>query len=85
MPCNRPTKREVISCMVLSIVIRIHVLETSCSAVAPFCLDKCKQSPEGIMPENIGVDGSSSFTYHDENLPVMVAGRFILEVSGSTY
>jgi hypothetical protein len=37
-----------------------------------------------IIPENIGVDGSSSFTYYDENLPVMVAGSFILEISAST-
>jgi hypothetical protein len=37
------------------------------------------------MTKNIGVDGSSSFTYYDENLPVVVAGRFILEISGSTY
>jgi hypothetical protein len=37
------------------------------------------------MTENVGVDGSSSFTYHDEDLPVMVADRFILEISGSTY
>ena len=37
------------------------------------------------MTENIGVDGSSSFTYYDENLPVMVAGSFILEISGSMY
>jgi len=37
------------------------------------------------MTENIGVDGSSSFIYYDEDLPVMVAGRFILEISGSTY
>ncbi len=85
MPCNRPTKREVISCMVLSIVIRIHVLETSCSAVVSFCLDEYKQSQEGIMTEDLGVDGSSSFTYYDENLLVMVAGRLILGISGSTY
>ena len=37
------------------------------------------------MTENVGVDGLSSFTYYDENLPVMVAGRFILGISGSTY
>lgn len=37
------------------------------------------------MTENIGVDGSSSFAYYDENLPVMVVGRFILEILRSTY
>jgi len=37
------------------------------------------------MTKNIGVDGSSSITYYDENLLMMVAGRFILEISGSTY
>jgi hypothetical protein len=33
------------------------------------------------MTENIGVDSSSSTTYYDENLPVMVAGRSTWEIS----
>lgn len=33
------------------------------------------------MAEDIGVDGSSPFTYYDEDLPVMVAGWFIWEIS----
>ena len=37
-----------------------------------------------VIPENIGVDGSSSSTYYDEDLPVIVAGSFTLEISDGT-
>ena len=33
------------------------------------------------MTENIGVDNLSKVTYYDENLPVMVAGRSLWEMS----
>jgi len=33
------------------------------------------------MTENIGVENSSSTAYNEENLPVMVAGRSIWEMS----
>jgi hypothetical protein len=53
--------------------------------VVSFCLDKYKQSEERIMPEDIGVDCSRPFTYHDDDLPVMVVGSFILEISDRIY
>ena len=37
-----------------------------------------------VIPKNIGVDGSSSSTYYDEDLPVTVAGGFTLEISDGT-
>ena len=33
------------------------------------------------MTENIGIDNLTSITYYDENLPLMVIGAFIWEMS----
>lgn len=36
---------------------------------------------EDAITENIGVESSSSFTYYDEKLPIMVAGKSRWEIS----
>ena len=39
----------------------------------------------GNMTENIGIDNLTSITYYDENLPLMLTGASIWEMSDEIY